>query len=38
MTKSFSLKVYLDDTYQNRPAPGKENNDVRLMAAVGYKF
>ena len=38
LTKSFSLKTYLDDNYQNRPAPSKEKNDVRLMAAVAYKF
>ena len=38
LTKSFSLKTYLDDTYQNRPAAGKLKNDVKLVAAVAYKF
>ena len=38
MTKDFSLKTYLDDSYQNRPAAGKLKNDVKIVAAVGYKF
>jgi len=38
LTKSFSLKTYLDDTYQNQPAAGKQKNDVKLVAAVAYKF
>ncbi len=38
LTKSFSLKTYLDDTYQNRPALGKLKNDVKIVAAVAYKF
>lgn len=38
LTKTFSLKTYLDDNYQNHPAAGKKNNDIRLMAAVAYKF
>lgn len=38
LTKSFSLKTYLDDTYQNRPALGKLKNDVEIVAAVAYKF
>ena len=38
ITKSFSLKTYLDDAYANRPASGKLKNDAKLVAAVGYKF
>lgn len=38
LTKSFALKTYLDDTYQNRPAAGKLKNDVKIVAAVSYKF
>lgn len=38
LTKAFSLKTYLDDTYQNRPASGKLKNDLKLVAAVAYKF
>jgi putative salt-induced outer membrane protein YdiY len=38
LTKSFSLKTYLDDNYQNRPAAGKLKNDLKLVAAVAYKF
>ena len=38
VTKSFTLKTYLLDTYQNRPAAGRKKNDVQIVAAVAYKF
>ena len=38
ITKSFSLKTYLDDNYANRPAAGHLKNDAKLVAGVSYKF
>jgi putative salt-induced outer membrane protein YdiY len=38
ISKSFSLKTYLADTYANRPAAGRRQNDVKLVAGVSYKF
>ncbi len=38
ITKSFSLKTYLVDTYANRPAVGRQKNDMKIVAAVAYKF
>jgi len=38
ISKSFSLKTYLDDTYNHRPAPGKLKNDAKIVAAISYKF
>ena len=38
ITKSFSLKTSLDDTYANRPAAGRLKNDAKLVAGVSYKF
>jgi putative salt-induced outer membrane protein YdiY len=38
LSKSFTLKTFLDDNYDHRPAPGKLKNDVRLVTALGYKF
>jgi putative salt-induced outer membrane protein YdiY len=38
VAKSFSLKTYLDDTYNNHPAFGHLKNDARIMTAVAYKF
>jgi putative salt-induced outer membrane protein YdiY len=38
LTRTFSLKTYLDDTYQNRPAAAHLKNDVKIVAAVSYKF
>jgi putative salt-induced outer membrane protein YdiY len=38
LSKSFSLKTFLDDNYDNNPAPGKLKNDAKIVAALGYKF
>ena len=38
ISKSFSLKTYLDDTFANRPASGHLKNDTKLVAGVSYKF
>jgi len=38
LSKSFSLKTFVDDSYDNRPAPGKLKNDAKIIAALGYKF
>lgn len=37
-SKKLSLRVYLDDTYNNVPAKGRKNNDMKLVAAIAYKF
>lgn len=38
ITKQWSLRVVFQDMYASEPAPGKKNNDMRLLAGVGYKF
>ena len=38
ISKSFSLKTYLDDTYANQPAAGRLKNDAKIVAGVSYKF
>ncbi len=38
LTEKLSLRTYLQDTYDNQPAPGREKNDLKLVAAVAYKF
>ncbi len=37
-SQKLSLRVYLDDTYNNIPAPGRKKNDLKLVAAIAYKF
>jgi hypothetical protein len=27
-----------NDTYDHIPAPGREKNDLKLLAGLGYKF
>jgi putative salt-induced outer membrane protein YdiY len=38
LTKSLGLKTFLDDNYDNRPAPGKLKNDAKLVTALTYRF
>lgn len=38
ITKSLDVRLVAQDTYDNRPAPGREENDFKLIAGVGYKF
>jgi putative salt-induced outer membrane protein YdiY len=36
--KKFTLRSYLDDTYNNEPALGRLKNDAKLVSAIAYKF
>lgn len=38
ITKTFSLKTTLVDTYQSEPAAKHYRNDVKLISGVSYKF
>lgn len=38
IAKNLSLQTYLDDSYDNEPAPGRDKNDTSLVSAVSYKF
>jgi putative salt-induced outer membrane protein YdiY len=38
ISKSFDLTSYIQDTYDNRPAPGRQKNDVKLVTGITYKF
>ena len=38
IAKGWSLRVVFQDLYASEPAPGKKNNDLRLLAGVAYKF
>ncbi len=38
ITKKLSLRVFAQDTYRSDPAPGRKQNDLKLVAGVGYKF
>ncbi len=38
ITKHWSLRVVFQDQYASQPAPGRENNDLRLIAGTAYKF
>jgi hypothetical protein len=30
--------LVLQDSFDNKPAPGREKNDFKLMAGIGVKF
>ncbi len=38
LTEKLSLRTYVQDTFDNRPAPGRKKNDVKLVTALAYKF
>lgn len=38
LTEKLSLRAYIQDTYDNEPAPGRKRNDLKLVSALAYKF
>lgn len=38
ITKHLSQRTFLQDTYHSKPAPGRLKNDLKLVAAIVYKF
>jgi len=38
LTEKLSLRVSLQDNYDNQPAAGRKSNDLRLVTGLGYKF
>lgn len=38
ITDALDLRVVAIDTYRSEPAPGREQNDFKLIAGVGYTF
>jgi putative salt-induced outer membrane protein YdiY len=38
LTDALSLRVFVQDTYDNQPAPGRKENDVKLVSAINYTF
>ncbi|MGA1237310.1 MAG: DUF481 domain-containing protein [Limisphaerales bacterium] len=35
---NLSLRALAVDTYRSQPAPGREENDLKIMAGLNYKF
>ncbi|MGZ8938406.1 MAG: DUF481 domain-containing protein [Limisphaerales bacterium] len=38
LTANLSLKVFAVDNYDNEPAPGREENDLKVVTAMAYAF
>lgn len=38
LTKKLSLRAYVQDSYDNQPAPDRKKNDLKLVTALAYKF
>lgn len=36
--KKFTLRTYLQDTYNSVPAPGRKDNDMKWVTAIAYNF
>jgi putative salt-induced outer membrane protein YdiY len=38
VTKKVSLQAYVQDNFVNEPAPGRQQNDLKLISGLKYKF
>ena len=38
LTKVFSLKTTLQDSYQSQPAADRDKNDIKIISRISYKF
>ena len=38
LVQKLALRSYVQDTYDNQPAPGRKKNDIKLVTALVYKF
>ncbi|MFM7100843.1 MAG: YdiY family protein [Verrucomicrobiota bacterium] len=38
LTKKLATRLTVQDNYRSEPAPGRKNNDVRVLAGLAYKF
>ena len=38
LSKAWSLRLVLQDTYDNEPAPGRKENDIKLIAGLAWKL
>lgn len=38
ITKAIELRLVLQDTYRSEPPAGREQNDLKIIAGVGYRF
>jgi putative salt-induced outer membrane protein YdiY len=38
LVQKLALRSYVQDTYDNEPAPGRKKNDIKLVTALVYKF
>lgn len=38
LTKKLSLRTFVQDSYDSTPAAGRKKNDIKLVAAIVYKF
>ncbi len=38
LSNALSLRTYIQDTYVNKPAAGRKDNDAKIVTAIAYKF
>ncbi len=38
LTSKLSTRLTIQDNFRNEPAPGRRQNDVRILAGLSYKF
>ena len=38
LSQNLSFKVFLQDQFENSPAPGRDQNDFKVVSGISYKF
>ena len=38
LTEKLSLRGVFQDIYDNEPAPGRKQNDMKIITSLAYKF
>jgi Protein of unknown function, DUF481 len=38
VTKQLSVQAFMQDSYVNQPAAGRNDNDLKLVSGIKYKF
>jgi putative salt-induced outer membrane protein YdiY len=38
LTEKLALRAFVQDIYDNEPAPGRKNNDVKFVTQLAYRF
>jgi hypothetical protein len=38
LVNSITLRTFIQDSFDNKPAKKRQNNDLKLVTQIGYRF